>query len=165
VNTGNTAIRSRKAWISCSRSFGFDGNIITHAARTTRPAPYFTFCRLCLRISARLSSSPFSIEAPPRTSRTDRRPARSARGKTAIQSGSALYTDALQSYDGLAQEYAHGVINMLKSMLTARSTRTALKILVAPETEHQRNLHQHRAISSVPLSGRASVSLQQSKAE
>jgi transposase-like protein len=28
-----------------------------------------------------------------------------------VQAGSALYTDALKSYDGLAQEYAHGVID------------------------------------------------------
>lgn len=28
-----------------------------------------------------------------------------------VEAGSALYTDALKSYDGLAQEYAHGVID------------------------------------------------------
>jgi len=28
-----------------------------------------------------------------------------------VEAGSALYTDALMSYDGLAQEYAHGVID------------------------------------------------------
>lgn len=28
-----------------------------------------------------------------------------------VQAGSALYTDALKSYDGLAQEYAHGVVD------------------------------------------------------
>jgi transposase-like protein len=31
--------------------------------------------------------------------------------KKHVEAGSALYTDALLSYDGLAQEYAHGVID------------------------------------------------------
>lgn len=31
--------------------------------------------------------------------------------KKHVEAGSALYTDALRSHDGLAQEYAHGVID------------------------------------------------------
>jgi transposase-like protein len=31
--------------------------------------------------------------------------------RTRVETGSALYSDALQSYDGLAQEYAHKVID------------------------------------------------------
>jgi transposase-like protein len=43
---------------------------------------------------------------------TDRRKkALHAQVKTHVEAGAALYTDALQSYDGLAQEYAHEVID------------------------------------------------------
>lgn len=40
-----------------------------------------------------------------------RKKALQAEVRAHVQAGSALYTDALKSYDGLAQEYAHGVID------------------------------------------------------
>ncbi len=40
-----------------------------------------------------------------------RKKALQAEVRAHVEAGSALYTDALKSYDGLAQEYAHGVID------------------------------------------------------
>jgi transposase-like protein/DNA-directed RNA polymerase subunit RPC12/RpoP len=37
-----------------------------------------------------------------------------------VEAGSALYTDALKSYDGLAQEYAHGVIDHAERYVDGR---------------------------------------------
>jgi transposase-like protein len=37
-----------------------------------------------------------------------------------VEAGSALYTDALKSYDGLAQEYAHGVIDHAEKYVDGR---------------------------------------------
>jgi transposase-like protein len=40
--------------------------------------------------------------------------------KAHVAAGSALYTDALKSYDGLAQEYAHGVIDHAEKYVQGR---------------------------------------------
>jgi len=40
--------------------------------------------------------------------------------KAHVAAGSALYTDALTSYDGLAQEYAHGVIDHAEKYVSGR---------------------------------------------
>jgi transposase-like protein len=42
---------------------------------------------------------------------TTRKKALQAEVRAHVEAGSALYSDALKSYDGLAQEYAHGVID------------------------------------------------------
>jgi hypothetical protein len=40
--------------------------------------------------------------------------------KPHVAAGSALYTDALKSYDGLSQEYAHGVIDHAEKYVSGR---------------------------------------------
>ena len=42
-----------------------------------------------------------------------------------VEAGSALYSDALQSYKGLEGEYAHQVIDQLWPMLTGKCIRMA----------------------------------------
>ncbi len=53
-----------------------------------------------------------------------RKKALQAEVRAHVEAGSALYTDALKSYDGLAQEYAHGVIDHAEKYVDGRSTRT-----------------------------------------
>jgi transposase-like protein len=49
-----------------------------------------------------------------------RKPILQAKVKAHVQAGSALYTDALLSYDGLAQEYAHQVIDHAEKYVDGR---------------------------------------------
>ncbi len=49
-----------------------------------------------------------------------RKKALQAEVRAHVEAGSALYTDALKSYDGLAQEYAHGVINHAEKYVDGR---------------------------------------------
>lgn len=52
-----------------------------------------------------------------------------------VEAGSALYTDALRSYDGLAQEYAHGVIDDAEKYVDARVHTNGLgEFLVTTQT-------------------------------
>ena len=47
--------------------------------------------------------------------------------KKHVEAGSALYTDALLSYEGLAGQYAHKVVDHALSTSTVVSTRTPLR--------------------------------------
>jgi transposase-like protein len=48
--------------------------------------------------------------------------------RAVVETGSPLYTDALQSYAGLAGEYLHQFLTMPSNMFVKTSTRTAWKI-------------------------------------
>ncbi len=74
--------------------------------------------------------------------------------KTHVAAGTALYTDALQSYSGLDREYAHQVIDHAEKYVDGRVHTNGLEnFLVAAQARHQRNLCERRAVSSVPLFG------------
>ena len=47
--------------------------------------------------------------------------------KAHVEAGSALYSDALKSYDGLAAEYAHQVIDRFSPLIATWSTCTSLR--------------------------------------
>ena len=49
-----------------------------------------------------------------------RKKALQAHVRAHVEAGAALYTDALKSYDGLAQEYAHGVIDHAEKYVDGR---------------------------------------------
>jgi len=71
-----------------------------------------------------------------------------------VEAGSALYTDALLSYDGLASNYAHKVIDHAVQYVDGRLHTNGLeKFLVAVEARDQRNVCERRAVSLVPLLG------------
>src|SRR6266849_1943305 len=83
--------------------------------------------------------------------------------KNHVAAESALYTDALLSYDGLRRDFAHKVIDHAEKVRRwQRAYKRAGKLLESSQAWNQRDLCERRTVSSVPLSGRAIVSLQQS---
>lgn len=61
-----------------------------------------------------------------------------------VSAGAALYSDALQSYDGLSQDYAHKVIDHAEKYVDGRVHTNGL--------ENFWNLRERRTVPSVPLS-------------
>ena len=70
-----------------------------------------------------------------------------------VEAGSALYTDALLSYEGLATDYAHEVVDHAVEYVNGRSPyQRTRKLLESLEARDQRNLRECRAVPSVSLS-------------
>ena len=70
-----------------------------------------------------------------------------------VLAGSALFTDALKSYEGL-NEFQHEVIDQRRSVRERRVPHQRLrKLLESFEARAQRNLRERGTIPSVSLSG------------
>jgi transposase-like protein len=81
--------------------------------------------------------------------------------KKHVEAGSALYTDALLSYEGLAGDFAHQVIDNAIAYVDGKvHTNGPGELLVTSEARYQRNLCQCRTVPFVPLPGRTEFSLQ-----
>ena len=74
--------------------------------------------------------------------------------KKHVEAGTALYTDALLSYEGLATDYAHQVIDhAVQYSGWPRTHQWTRKLLVAAEAFDFGNLSQRRAFPLVPVLG------------
>lgn len=82
-----------------------------------------------------------------------------------VKAASAIYSDALLSYQGLKDHgFAHQVIDHAEKYVDGLvHTQRPRKFLEPRETPVEGNLHQRRAIPHVPVSGRTSVSFQQAE--
>jgi len=83
-----------------------------------------------------------------------RKQALQAEVKKHVEAGTALYTDALLSYEGLATDYAHQVIDhAVQYSGWPRTHQWTRKLLVAAEAFDFGNLRQRRAFPLVPVLG------------
>jgi len=65
--------------------------------------------------------------------------------RSRVAAESALYTDALQSYDGLSQNYAHKVIDPAEKYVDGHAHKWTRKFLELAQAPDQRNLCQRGA--------------------
>jgi transposase-like protein len=81
-----------------------------------------------------------------------------------VEVGSALYTDQLRSYDRMATRgYIHSVIDHAEAYADGQVHTNGLENFWSLLKRAIRHLRIGRAVPSIPLSGRTSVSLQQSQ--
>ena len=86
--------------------------------------------------------------------------------KKHVEAGSALYSDALLSYEGLDGDYAHQVIDHAVAYVDGQVHTNGLEnFWSSTQTIYRRDLRERRAFSSVSLSRRTSLPLQQSQDE
>ena len=79
-----------------------------------------------------------------------------------VEAGSALYTDALLSYDGLAGEFAHQVIDHAVAYVDGTIHTNGLENFWSlPKAWDQWDICFGRTFPSLPIFGRTSVSVQQ----
>ena len=81
-----------------------------------------------------------------------------------VETGSAVFTDELKSYDLLDGPYEHKVINHAERA-RQHPHEWYGEFLEPAQANHRRHLREHRAVPPTPLSRRAGVSVQQSEAE
>ena len=78
-----------------------------------------------------------------------------------FKAGSALFSDALKSYDGLGGEYQHAVVDHAVEYVRGNvHTNTMENFLESGQAPTSGNIHQCGAVPPVSISGRTEFSLQ-----
>jgi len=81
-----------------------------------------------------------------------------------VEAGSAIFSDALKSYEGLSAEYQHAVIDHAVEYVNGVGTHQHHGELLEPaQARTARNLHQRGALPLVSLRGQTGIPLQQSQ--
>ncbi len=79
-----------------------------------------------------------------------------------VQPGSEVYTDTWIAYTGLDAEYVHNEIDHSEAYAVGKGPHERdCEFMAAAQAQPERNLRRGQALPSVPLPGRAGVSVQQ----